>query len=91
MKAPPQITPPLYEAADIAAIQALQVGEATAYQQKRALDWIIRQAAVTYDLSFSPESDRLTALAEGRRYVGLQIVKLLALNPTSFKKDAPNG
>lgn len=71
--------PPAYEEADATALKALQTGEASPDQQKRALRWIIENAANTYDLSFRPGvgGDRDTAFAEGRRFVGLEIVKLL--------------
>ena len=87
MKVAPQIMPPEWDKADAAALQALQDGTATEHQQKRALDWIIRKAAATYDLSFSPEGERLTSFAEGRRFVGLQVVKLLAINLPALKKE----
>lgn len=86
MKVPAQIVPPPYEPADIEAFQALQRGDCPAHLQKRALDWIIQQAAGTYNLSFSPGDERLTSFAEGRRFVGLQIIKLLALNASAFRK-----
>lgn len=85
-KAPAQFVPADYGPADAASFQALQRGDATPEQQKRALDWLIVQAAGTYDVSFHPESERLSAFAEGRRFVGLQIVKLLKLNPSKLTK-----
>ena len=86
-KAPAYLTPPSYEVLHIAAIQALASGSATPHQQQQALRWIIEQAAGTYDLSFSPESDRATSFAEGRRFVGLQIVKMTKLNKEKLKDD----
>lgn len=86
MKAPPQLVPPDYDIADVEAFQALQRGDASPHLQRRALDWIINKAAGTYDLSFSPDSDRLTNFAEGRRYVGLQVVKMLALDTNKLRK-----
>jgi len=74
--------PPAYENADVAAIQALARGAATADQQKRALAWVIEQAADTYGMSYRPggvEGDRDTVFAEGRRFVGNQVVKLTKL------------
>lgn len=85
-KAPPQFAPPIYEIADVHAFQALHRGEANAEQQKRALDWLITKAAVTYEVSFNPESERLTSFAEGRRFVGSQVVKLINLNPSKLQK-----
>jgi hypothetical protein len=76
-KAPPGAswTPAPYGDADVTAVKAL----ARDPTHKRALDWIIHQAAATYDLSFRPGTDgeRETAFAEGRRFVGLTIVKLI--------------
>lgn len=72
-----------YEIADIAAIQGLARGDATADQQRRALDWIINKAAGTYEMSFHPgagDGDRDTAFAEGRRFTGNQIVKMLKIS-----------
>lgn len=69
--------------ADVAAIQALGRGEANPDQQKRALDWIIQKAAGTYDISFRPggaDGERETCFAEGRRFVGNQIVKALKIS-----------
>lgn len=69
--------PAPYEDADVAAFKALASGVANDGQQKRALAWLIHQAARTYDVSYRPESDRDTAFAEGSRWVGLQVVKLI--------------
>lgn len=74
-----------WEPADVAALQALHRGEASPDQQKRALDSIIAIAG-TYDLSYRPDSDRDTAFAEGKRFVGLQIVKFLKLNLAAIKQ-----
>lgn len=52
-------------------------------QVKRALDWIVHQAAQTYDNGFRPDDPhgRLAAFIDGRRSVGQQIVKLMKLRP----------
>lgn len=65
------------DGADTMAIKALATGTANDGQQKRALAWIINAVCGTYDLSFRPgeSGDRETAFAEGKRHVGLQIVK----------------
>jgi hypothetical protein len=85
-RAPPQIAPPEYENADVAAIQALARGDASPEAQRRALDWIINAASATYDQSFHPDSARLTDFAEGRRFVGNQVVKLTKLNLSKLQK-----
>ena len=74
--------PPHVEPADAAAIQALAKGTASADQQRRALDWIVLQAARTYDLAYRPgavEGERDTNFALGRQFVGQQIVKAIKL------------
>lgn len=85
-KAPPYLQPPTYGAFEAASIQALAAGTATSHQQKAALEWIIDKAAGTYDLSFSPDGDRATAFAEGRRFVGLQLVKLTKISVDKLKQ-----
>lgn len=88
-------TPPYFlapwEPADASAMQALERGEATPEQQKRALSWIINVGAATYNQSFVPGQQDASAFAEGRRFVGLQLVKLLHVNPQAFVKDKTNG
>lgn len=73
--------PAPFEPEDASAIQALERGNATSGQQKRALAWLINKACATYDLSYRPgdEGRRDTDFAEGRRFVGLQLVKLLKI------------
>ena len=75
-----------YDLPAAAAIQALQRGEASSEQQKQALAWIVNQAAATYGQSFQLEGDRETAFAEGRRYVGNQIVKLSKISLNALRK-----
>lgn len=90
MKAKPNAALPYapaeYEPADVSAIQALQRGDASPDLQRRALAFIINDLARTYDLSYRPNSDRDTAFAEGKRFVGLQIVKLLKLNVEAIRQ-----
>ena len=76
-----------WDIADVAAIQALQRGDASADQQRRALAWIINSACATYDLSYRPggqDGDRDTAFALGRAFVGQQIVKVMKLALTKL-------
>jgi len=80
--------PPPYEKADAKAIKMLADGTATPEQQQRALRWIIENACGTYNLSYHPTSDRDTSFAEGRRFVGLQIVKMLKINLSALR-DGP--
>jgi hypothetical protein len=76
-----------YDVADAAAIQALQAGEATEQQQQRALAWIVNTAAATYEVAWDPDNERATSFEAGRRFVGLQIVKLLKINTAILRRD----
>jgi hypothetical protein len=80
--------PPAYEPSDVAAIQALATGAATAGQQVEALRWIVEMAAGTYDLSYRVDPCA-TAFAEGRRFVGLNIVKLSKLRMDIVRGETP--
>ena len=83
-----------YAVADAAALQALQRGDATPDQQRRALRWWIEKACGTYDMSFRPGAEdgrRDTDFAEGRRFPGLQTVKLLNANLDAMRRDEPRG
>jgi hypothetical protein len=81
-----------YDLPVVSAVQALAHGDATAEQQKTALTWIINQAAATYGQSYQETGDRDTAFAEGRRFVGLQLVKLTVLSTNALRKvQNPNA
>lgn len=75
--------------ADAAALQAMRRGEATPDQQIRAMEWIVGTASMRNGMSFypGPDGDRDTAFAEGRRFVGNQIVKITNMPLSKF--DAP--
>ena len=77
--APPPYLPPEWLPADASAIQALVRGDATPEQQQRAINWIVYAAAATNDLEYRTE-DRDHAFASGRRFVGLQINKMIGIN-----------
>lgn len=82
--------PAPYELADISAIQALHRGDATPDQQQRALKWIIESACATYDMSYFPggeDANRDTIFAEGRRFVGNQLVKATKLNLSTLRRN----
>lgn len=74
-------SPAKYDERIMHAVKNLARGEANESQQRCVLDWIINEVAKTYDVSFRPEGDRDTCFAEGRRFVGLQIVKLINMEP----------
>jgi hypothetical protein len=69
-----------WDLADASAIQAMARGDADPDQQRRALRWIIIDACQTDEPSYCPggeEAKRDTDHHEGRRWVGLQIRKLM--------------
>jgi len=61
-------------------IQAVARGEASKDAQQRAMKAIIEVVCRTYDMSYFPESDRDTAFAEGRRFVGNQLLRIIKTN-----------
>lgn len=69
--------PARYEQYDALAIKAVAAGKASEAQQQRAMQWIIHAAAMTYDETFVPGRSDLSDFLQGRRSVGLQIVKLI--------------
>ena len=90
MKSDPHPWKPVaVEMADTVAIQALASGNADADQQRRALSWIIHNACAAYDQSYRPgvDGDRNTAFAEGRRFVGLAIIKETRINVAGLRRS----
>lgn len=75
----PPWAPPSYDPGVVAAIQALERGSANPHQQKLAIAWIINKCCNTYDLSYRPGRQGETDFAEGRRFVGLQLVRTINL------------
>lgn len=75
-----------YTAADARAFGAFDRGEATPEQQRRVMAVLIETLCGYYDLSYRPGDggDRDTAFAEGKRFVGAQIVKLTKINPQAL-------
>ncbi len=71
--------PPLYEQADMRAIQAIAEGVASPEDQKRGLDWIVMSACATYEDPFTPGQSDVRDYILGRRSVGLAIVKMMKL------------
>lgn len=71
--------PGVLRKADVSALFAVSQGVANEDQQKRAIV-AIHRIAVTGDLEYRPDDlggDRDSAFAGGKRYVGLQLNKLI--------------
>lgn len=65
----------------VAAVKAMSKGKATEGQQIAVLNFIIEDLAGTYDLSFRPEEkggSHETAFADGRRFVGIQLRRVIS-------------
>ena len=73
---------------DAHALQALGRGEASKEQQLRALRWIVEGAAGTYEETFVPREGDTSSYLQGRRSVGLQIVKLLKVDLAALRQAA---
>lgn len=86
MKTIPQ-GPARYSRLDAYAIKAVAKGTATEAQQQRALNWIIHAAAMTYDETFVAGQGDVSIYLQGRRNVGLQIVKLINVPIEHLKED----
>lgn len=58
------------------AMQALYRGEATAEQQKKAIDWIVGVASDAYGYGYISEKPYDTAFLNGRQAVGKNVIEL---------------
>lgn len=83
--------PPYYTVADVSAFQALNRGDATEDQQRRALKYVIETLCGTYDLAYRPASSRDTDFALGKVWVGQQLVKFLHINVSALREDPSSG
>jgi hypothetical protein len=83
----PWAPPPDISLQDVAALKALQRGNASEQQQRHALQFIVNRACGTYEMTFCPGEDgrRASDFAEGKRRVGLLLVGLLAADIKRFR------
>ncbi len=82
--------PAHYTLADVAAVQALCRGEATDYQQKRVVEWLLYCAAGVHEHHFYP-SDRETAFSLGRKFVGDQFQKASKIDLALLRRNEDGG
>ena len=75
----PAWLPPAADKVVVLALKALHSGTAADWEQKLALAWIVTRAADADGQSYRPgaDGDRETAFAEGRRFVGTHIRRLV--------------
>ena len=82
------------EPADIFALQAVAKGVANGPQQQRALEVIKDRISRHNRMSFWPGGEdgrRATDFAEGKRFVGDQIERLLKMRPERSNRETPEG
>lgn len=65
-----------------AALKAMAQGNAQPHQQQVLLDWLIKEASGVGVQSFRAGDSHATAFAEGRRFVGVQLVHLMTKEAT---------
>jgi hypothetical protein len=85
VKAPHE--PALLSTTVVYAIKALPEGKATPDQQSALLRWLLYEATKYYDMSYRPggeEGKRDSDFAEGKRFVGFQILTALNLPPEAI-------
>lgn len=80
----PPSHPAPFEDKHVAALQALLKGEATPWQQKLALEWIINDVSRAHALPYFPDNARDSDFAMGKSFVGQQILGLLKINMVNF-------
>lgn len=81
-----------YDARVASAIQAWTSGkDVPANAAKLAWDYTIRVLCATYDQSYRPEKPHDTTFVEGRRFVGLQLLKLRDLDLTTLRENNAPG
>lgn len=80
VNAKPYVPPSIPDSVALA-YQAFANGKANEGQQKLVLDWLIHVLCGTYDLSYrvGNDGDRDTSFAEGKRFVGTEVVRMTKL------------
>ncbi len=80
-----------WELADASAIKALEHGTADAIQQRRALDWILKNACALPEWAYVPGDTEATHIHLGRQFAGHLIMKLLLMNLSAAQRREPNA
>lgn len=75
-----------YVMADVHAIKALAAGTANEDQQDRAYRWILSDACQVRNVSYVRGDSHETAFNEGRRFVGLEIIKMTAASLDELRR-----
>lgn len=80
---------PPFTKAEVLALKALAAGNANERQQQIALKYIVYTLCGTYDWPYRPESDRDTAVALGKQWVGKRLVHLIEVEKVAAKEEPP--
>ncbi len=75
---------PIYTLADIAAIKAVNAGNADIEQQKRAMGFIIKNMCQVGSLSFNVDP-HVEGFCEGKRLIGIQLINIIETPINQFK------
>lgn len=70
---------PFFTAEQLNALQAVNAGNASSHQQKIAVEYIVHTLCGTYDISYRPDKEHDTFVAEGKRIAGVRLVGLFKL------------
>ncbi len=92
MPVPSPLEPAPFDDIIVYGLQGLADGNASPQQQKKVLEWIINSASRTSGPGhYQPDSDRNTAFALGRAFVGEQILGILKIPMIDFgiSQDPP--
>lgn len=91
IKRVPILAFPDIDIADAAAIKALNIGKAEPEQQKRALDWILKNACMIGGEPFCPGEPDSTAYKNGKQSVARNILFILSEPINKFDKPKPRS
>ena len=59
------------------AVRLLAAGEASAHHQKMVFDFVVNDLCDSYGMSYRPDDHSATDFAEGKRWVGMQLVRFM--------------
>lgn len=79
--------PPTHDERTTRAFRALKEGKASQSEQGLVVRFIQNQLCDVGGLSYRPNSQRDTDFAEGKRFVGLQIEKLMNFPMENFENE----
>lgn len=72
--------------AELYALKALEKGDASGYEQKLALNYIVQELCGVYQVGFVPGKPDESDFLQGRQFPAQQIFKYLKFNPTKEGK-----